>query len=271
MGRGAYECEDRPVPGPAFTLDDDLLVPTEFAVSPWSDEMVNGRHVAGLVAWAVERDHPTEGDGLRAGRLTVDMFRAVPMQPLRLTTRVARAGRRIAVVDVSLRSGDVEVTRGSVLRLAAAEHPDGSPWAPDSDMPDPEPMPSIGRLPTMAFDLRGDPPLGQGRGRSWLRELGDFVAGEAPSPLVRAALAADFVNPLANSAPGGLRFINADLTVHLARYPRGEWVGLESVGHVGADGVAVGSAWLHDRDGRFGQCLTTALPDGRIAQRISAR
>jgi hypothetical protein len=255
-----------------FSLDGDLLVPSPLAVSPWSEQMVDGRSVAGLAAWAVERDHPTEADGLRVGRLTIDMFRPVPMQPLRLTTRVARGGRRIGVVDVSVWSGDVEVTRASVLRLAAGPHPDGEPWAPPPpDMPGPDEMPGGGVVPSGAFEMRTAGDFGQGRGRSWLRDLNDFVDRTPPSPLVRAATAADFVNPLANSAPGGLRFINADLTVHLTRYPDGDWIGLESAGHLGADGVAVGSAWLLDRHGRFGQSLTTALPDGRIADRLSAR
>lgn len=256
----------------SFSMDGDLLVPTSQAVSPWSTDMVDGRSVAGLVAWAVERDHPTAGDGLHVGRLTIDMFRPVPMQPLRLTTTVARAGRRLVVVDVSMRSGDVEVTRASVLRLLTGDHPEGTPWVPPPwDMPDADALPAGGRSPSGAFEFRSATPFGEGRGRSWLREQGDFVAGAPASPLVRAAMAADFVNPLANSAPGGLRFINADLTLHLARYPRGDWVGLESIGHLGAGGVAVGSAWLHDADGRFGQSSTTALPDGRIAARISAR
>lgn len=255
-----------------FSRDGDLLVPSPLAVSPWSDQMVDGRSVAGLVAWAVERDHPTAADGLRAGRLTVDMFRPVPMRPLRLTTRVARGGHRIGVVDVSVRSDGVEVARASVLRMAGGPHPDGEPWAPPApDLPGPDEQPVRRVVPSGAFEMRSATDFGQGRGRSWLRDLNDFVDDEPPSPLVRAAVAADFVNPLANSAPGGLHFINADLTVHLSRYPEGEWIGLESAGHLGADGVAVGSAWLLDRHGRFGQCLTTALPDGRIAERLSAR
>lgn len=105
----------------------------------------------------------------------------------------------------------------------------------------------------------------------WIRELQPLVAGYDVSPLVRAVAASDFVNPLVNSGEAGLEFINADVTVYLSRYPRGEWVGLEAVGHLGDDGVAMAAAWLSDTDGRFGQCLTAATPDPRVAQRVGAR
>ena len=42
----------------SFTPDGGLLVPTATAASPWSDEMVNGHHIGGLVAWGVQRDEP---------------------------------------------------------------------------------------------------------------------------------------------------------------------------------------------------------------------
>ena len=36
----------------SFTPDGDRLVPTPTAASPWSDEMVNGHHIGGLVPGA---------------------------------------------------------------------------------------------------------------------------------------------------------------------------------------------------------------------------
>ena len=100
-----------------------------------------------------------------------------------------------------------------------------------------------------------------------MRELVPFVAGEEISPLLRAALSADFANPLVNSGPAGLAFINADLTMYIARDPVGDWIGMEASGHLGAGGVAVGSGWLHDRHGRFGQSSVAAMPDARLAAR----
>lgn len=251
-----------------FALEGDALVPTSAVASPWSEEMVGGRYVTGLMAWAVERELGSNGP-LRAARVTVDMFRPVPVRPLRVTSRTDRDGRRLRMVTVSMWDGDREVSRASVLLLAHSDHPRSTPWAPDDDgMPDPDSLLSSPGMVGMPWEFRTAAPLGHGRGRVWIRELGPLVAGHDLTPLVRAMAASDFVNPLANSGQHGLEFINADLTVYLTRYPRGEWVGLEVIGHLGADGVGLATAWLCDLEGRFGQALATAVPDPRIVQRV---
>ena len=79
--------------------------------------MLHGRLLAGLAARAVE------GMGhdpmLRVARLTVDMFRAPPMSALDVATRVIRDGRRVRVVDVSIRSAGVEVARARARSSSA--------------------------------------------------------------------------------------------------------------------------------------------------------
>jgi hypothetical protein len=97
------------------------------------------------------------------------------------------------------------------------------------------------------------------RKRLWARDRWQLVAGEEPSPLVRAALAADMPNPLANSSPEGLSFINADLTLFLGRLPVSEWIGLEVAGHLGHDGVAVGSCTMYDTAGAIGWSSVCAV------------
>ena len=253
----------------SFTADGDRLVPSAWARSPWSDEMLNGHHIGGLVAWGVQRDTPEPG--FHVTRLTVDMVRPVPMRPLRVLTRRVRDGRRLRAVEVSVVDGDVEVTRGSALLLSRSEHPEGQPWTPEPwDVPPPEAIEgSTGGA--MSFEIRQIAPRNGGRGRVWMRERVPFVAGEPLTPLLRAALMADFTSPLANMGPDGLEFINADVTMYLARDPRGEWIGMESAGHLGADGVGVGTAWMHDRDGRIGSCVAAALPDPRIQLRHHRR
>jgi hypothetical protein len=72
-------------------------------------------------------------------------------------------------------------------------------------------------------------------------------------------MAADLVNPVSNSAPGGLSFINADYTIYLGREPRGERIGIQPYGHISEDGVAVGQCIAHDVDGPFGYVTATAV------------
>jgi len=83
---------------PSFTLDGELLVPSMSAVSVWTDDMINGHHVGGLVAGGSSGNHAA--DDLQVTRLTVDMFRPVPMKPLRVVTKPVRMGRRLRIVEV---------------------------------------------------------------------------------------------------------------------------------------------------------------------------
>ena len=93
----------------------------------------------------------------------------------------------------------------------------------------------------------------------WSRDNRPLVAGEPLTPLVRAALSADLPNPLANAGAEGLSFINADLTLFLARPPGSDWIGLEVADHLAADGLAIGTCTLYDLDGPIGWSSVCAV------------
>src|SRR5699024_9116240 len=92
---------------------------------------------------------------------------------------------------------------------------------------------------------------GDRRKRSWNRSL-DVVADEGATPFQRAVTLGEATSLMTNWGTEGIGFINADLTVALARLPRSADFGIEADEHLGADGVAVGTASLFDRDGVFG-------------------
>jgi hypothetical protein len=250
------------LPGPAFfEREGERVVPGAHAASRWG-AMLNGRTLAGLVAWATERDHADVA--YQPARLTVDMFRAVPVEPMLVTTTSVRDGHRVKVIDVSLQQGELEVSRGSVVLLRRGDPPPGEVFsAPLWDAPDPDRLPTLeGGPPWETRPVGGD---GRSFGRAaWVRERAPFVAGEAHSPFLRAALASDVTNLLANSGDRGLGFINADLTLYLARSPVGEWIGCEATDHADADGVAFGSSSLYDRGGRIGHVALCGVADPRL-------
>jgi len=224
--------------------------------------MLHGRLLAGLAARAVE--HAGHDPALRVVRLTVDMFRSPPMSPLTVTTTVTRAGRRVRVVDASIRSGVLEVGRARALLLRTGPHPSVTGWrTSDWDAAPPERVPAQSDGPdTGGWDIRLISPGGfwtAERKRVWTRDRWHLVAGETPSPVVRAALAADLPNPLANAGPEGLQFINADLTLFLGRPPISEWIGLDVTSHVGYDGIAVGTCNLYDAAGAIGSSSVCAV------------
>jgi len=104
-----------------FRADGDTLVPAAFASSPWGP-VLHGRLIGGLTARAAEQAR-AETPELACARLTVDMFRSVPLTPLTVTTRPVRAGRRIAVLDVSVEQDGVPVGQGRAVLLRRSEQP----------------------------------------------------------------------------------------------------------------------------------------------------
>ena len=94
----------------------------------------------------------------------------------------------------------------------------------------------------------------------WMRMRCPLVAGEEPSPLQRALVAADVGNGI--SAVLDWReflFINVDLTVNLERMPEGEWVCVDAVSRPRPSGIGTAESELFDRDGRIGRATQTLL------------
>jgi hypothetical protein len=243
-----------------FVPTDAGLQPVPEARSPWAPDMLHGRLLAGLAARAVES--PRGEPVWNLTRLTVDMFRSPPMTPIAITTAVVRGGRRVRVVDVSLRTDGVEIARASALLLRTGTHPPGDVWrADDWEVPHPDTLTPPGDAGG-GWDIRLASPGGfwsSEQKRLWARDRWRLVADEEPTPVVRAALAADLPNPLANSSADGLKFINADLTMFLARPPTSDWIGAEVAGHVGHAGVAVGTCTLYDTEGAIGWSTVCAV------------
>jgi hypothetical protein len=258
---------DVPVLPASFVRDGDLLVPRPFTRSGWSADTLNGRYLAGLVAWGAER----HGDpDLQPARLTVDMFRPGTMAPTRVDTRIVRDGRRIRVVDSSVVANGVEICRGSTVFLRRSHEPRGETWfPPEWTVPEPDDIAPMARVFShddgMAWESRGITEWGQltERRQVWVRETRPFVEGEELTPFMRAALVADMANGQTNASPVGLAYINADLTMTIARLPEGEWLGLDARSRAAADGVSAGSVDLYDAKGRIGQVTLIGVADER--------
>ena len=251
-----------------FRAEGPRLVPSPEARSPWSDQMLHGRLLAALAARAAEG---VSSAGLMPVRLTCDLFRAAPIEPVTVETEVVRDGRRVRALEVRLGCAGVEVARAAVLLLRAGEAPEGEVWAPPAwEVPAPEELPEAappegGR--TFPLDIRrvGEGGFwGFGRKRAWVCEVRHLVAGESFGPFARAVAAADLANPFANSGDQGLAFINADLTVYLARLPADAWIGLDVTTHVHEGALAVGACDLYDRAGRLGTATVASVANPRM-------
>jgi hypothetical protein len=100
----------------------------------------------------------------------------------------------------------------------------------------------------------------RGPATAWMRMRVPLVDGEEPSPLTRVLVAADSGNGVSSVLDfEKYLFVNADLTVHLVRYPAGEWVCLEAVTSVDSTGVGLADTALHDERGRIGRSVQSLL------------
>lgn len=246
---------------PYFTKTGGHYTPAPHARSWWTAGMLHGRLLGGLMARTLENEH--RADGFHFARLTVDLFRNAPFEPVAVSTESLRDGRRIRVTEAKVTASTGVVARATAVQLRIGEQPEERPApAPDWDVPRPESLAE--RKPGNALQQWFIPGDGRTTPRGlWMREACELVAGEALSPFVRAALAADAASPMAHRSETGLAFINADYSLYLSRPPVGEYLGLESGGHASTDGVAVGQCALYDEAGHLGWCATAAVANPR--------
>jgi Thioesterase-like superfamily len=153
------------------------------------------------------------------------------------------------------------------LRTGAIEVPAGvvEPAAPPGPEQGSEPEffatgDSVGYHTAMEWRAIAGEFLKPGPATVWMRMRHPLLAGEEPSPLQRTLIAADVGNGISAVLDWRTHlFINVDLTVHLERMPRGEWVCVDAVTLPQANGIGTAESVLSDADGRIGRAAQTLL------------
>jgi Thioesterase-like superfamily len=249
-----------------YALDGECATPTELTRGPWDPRAQHAGPPAALLARALELCEPR--DGARIGRVTVEILAPVPIELLTVSARVARPGRSVELLEASLEGPGGEVMRARGWRLAEADTT--ADWEREEPPPGREEAEPLEFFPGQGVGWHTGMEIVFARGRFldpgpatvWMRPRVPLVEGEAITPLQRVMLAADGGNGV--SAPldwSRFIFINTDLTVHLLRPPRGEWVCLDSVTHVNGIGITDTALW--DDDGRIGRAAQTLLVRSR--------
>lgn len=255
-----------------FRAEGGELVPLPMARSGWSTGQIHGVATSGALARAAEQCLSDAGRGdLRPARVTVDLFRPAAMAPCRFETSVVREGPRLCLVDTRMLQADGPVARSSTLFLKPTEQPPGEVWSPTVD-PEPPPVEEVPpseepRVPWLHSDGVGwsqDFRAHQngGRKRMW-QCLPPVVADEEMSTFVALAAVADSTSMVTSWSTSGVSYINTDITFSVARLPASVEIGLEASDHTAYDGVAVGTATLFDRRGRFGTSTVTSVANAR--------
>lgn len=253
---------DDPSGGPAyFTLGaNGSLLPTKSAGGHWGESILSGPAVAGLAAWALERDFGESG--FLPARFTINLMRPARKEPLQVTTRELRRGRRARYADCEILQGADLVATAVVVLYQQSEAPEGRQWSPTVEFY--PPLEHEGDELVVGSDAVGWGELGArhqnpSRKRAYYRGL-DVVAGEPATPFVRTVVVAEATtNMVVNLGTDGIGYINGGLTVLLYRTPRGEGLGVQGDLQFAADGVAIGSTTLFDDAGPVGIASITAL------------
>lgn len=245
-------------------LDEDRFSPTECTRGPWDPDSQHAGPPAALLGGAVER-RPGAREDMRVARITFEIHRPVPLLPATVSTRVLRAGRSVEVVEASLvPDGGEEVMRATAVRIRTS--PGSAPAvACNAAVPGPDdareqpffPVPwDVGYHTAMENRFATGSFTGPGPATCWLRMREPLVAGDEPAPLERVLIAADSGNGVSNVLDFSQHlFVNADLTVHLHRYPAGEWVCLDARTTISPDGIGMAESALHDEQGPIGRAV----------------
>jgi acyl-CoA thioesterase len=99
-----------------FTPDGDAFQPTEWAVGPWSRDLLQGSAFGGLMVRALEL---SAAPGMVLARLSFDLWRPVTREPLTPSVAVLREGRKARTVEASLAQGGKPAARCTAVYLKA--------------------------------------------------------------------------------------------------------------------------------------------------------
>ncbi len=230
-----------------FIREGDLFVPTGLGASFWDSSKQGGAQICGLTAQllgAIPVPVP-----MLPVRLTLDIFGAVPMAPLTARTRLLREGRRIQLAELELEAESRTWVRATLLRVRTEGEE-----AQQEPLTHPFPEGAHGQTRVLAESLRI---LGSetepGPGAVWMRVITPMIAGEPIDPLACVAAAADWGTTVA--PPASLKdwtYASLDLSIHLSRMPRSDWMLLDGTSEVAGNGTGIAMLRMGDTEGMFG-------------------
>lgn len=251
------------------TNDDGVYLATDRTSGPWDPAMQHGGPPSALLARAAEQAPATFP--ATVVRMAVEILGPVPVGEVSVASRIARSGRSVEMVEAELSAGGRVAVRATAWRIRQAELDLPAIAAAPTRVP---PMPTEdaqagenwtgGFLGAMQLRFAVGSWTEPGPATAWARQRVPLVDGEEPSGLQRLMVLADCGNGISSTLPiGEWLFINPDLTVHLSRYPAGEWLCLEAATTIDRHGFGVASSTLYDADGRVAHGAQSLFVDKR--------
>lgn len=265
----------RELPDAVFHTDGSLLIPTELVRGPWHMDSQHGSVMAGVLARALES--APSAVPMQVVRFTIDLIRAAPYAPVEVQLEVRHAGKATELVEARLVARGEVYARAHAVRYRTADLPVGDAFEPKDPPPPLDPDARIPLPPSkvIAFHeaLHISPSRGFETPTMWIRMLRPLVAGEELTPLVRLAVALDWVyatdslrmamRDRETNARRTVSSINTDNHAVITRPAEGEWIGIDATVAYGPIGAGAASARFFDTRGLIGFGTQTLLLRGR--------
>jgi hypothetical protein len=256
-------------------LGDGRFAATEATMSPWDAAAQHGGPPTALLAACL--DDAFGRPAMRVARISMDFLGPVPRAEVRVQTTLLRPGKRTQLSEATLWAGDRPVAVARIWHLATTAPPTAAETDANAETetdanagPAGPPIPDDLPEPQSQRYFGGDSDWGYGRAIEWRMVSGGFnrydgsgdvwtrlriplIAGRPLDGLARFAVVADSANGL--SAPLSFSewlFIPPGVSMHLHRYPVGEWVRLTAKSDPGIDGIGLTEGTLADAAGRCG-------------------
>jgi hypothetical protein len=233
---------------------------------PWSADAQHGGPPSALLVRAFERLEPDPNQ--RLARLTVEILRPLPVRPVTVTARIVRPGRRVVLLEGSLRVNgeDYLLARGWRIGRPVTPTPVSGARTGSPPLPEAAPPPvwegafAGGYMRAIEVRQTSGVFASAGPGAAWIRARVPLVEGEEPSAFQRAAIVADSGSGVSQGVDHRRWLaINVELTLSVHRDPVGEWIHLDSNTVVGTEGSGRTDTILGDPEGEFARAMQTLL------------
>ena len=267
------------MPEALYHQQGSVYSPTSVAGSPWHPSLLHGGAVSALFGQLIS-EQAAHWPAFSLNRVSMDLWRPVPMQALTTSLRILRDGQRLKLIELLISAGDRPVARAQALlqRRQAVTLPD---YAPPPAAPPPGPegcapfsiqamLDDKGLVIPHGFHTRVEvrevtPWQEKGAACGWLRVPVEIVAGVPLNPISQACMIADLGNGTGQLNLGrGVGCINADIVLSLFAYPRSEWLCLCSESMLSAEGVGAVYSEVFDEQGAIGRIMQSIQTNGEF-------
>jgi hypothetical protein len=256
------------------TEGSDRFLPQRSTAGPWGPESQHGGPPAALLTRGIER--LARDEHRVVGRLTMELLGPVPLTPLRLSAAVVRPGRSVEMCEAVLydEERDRPCARATAWLFPEATEGPGEdlaplPHGPEDGKEHERPTAwSGGYLDAVDWRWISGSVLEPGPAVVWMRPAVGLVGGEPMSPVQRLMSCVDSASGVSAALdPAKWSFLNTELTVHVLRPPRGEWVCLDAATTLSTGAVGLAFSRVYDSDGLVAQSSQALLVAPRSRRR----